>query len=165
MISYRRMCMFVTCKSLSEALILASTNPQYDNRLFFELPVQSMKIPSLEHVVYINCSECQNKKQFVYTTSSELNVLNWQFNEKYFIISWVSWCKNKCFWKRFTCTAQVCFSHTRISSWKETKVANSETKNFVKAFSAARRKENHLVVCSTYVLTLVCALCDRDAPR
>ena len=27
-----------------------------------------------EHVVYINCSECQNKKQFVYTTCSELVV-------------------------------------------------------------------------------------------
>ena len=35
-----------------------------------------MKIPSSEHVVYINCSECQNKtkNQFVYTTCSELVV-------------------------------------------------------------------------------------------
>ena len=33
-----------------------------------------MKIPSSEHVVYINCSECQNKKQFVYTTCSELGI-------------------------------------------------------------------------------------------
>ena len=35
-----------------------------------------MKTTSSEHVVYINCSECQNKneKQFVYTTSSELVV-------------------------------------------------------------------------------------------
>jgi hypothetical protein len=31
---------------LSEALIFASTNPQYDNRLFIELQVQYMKIPS-----------------------------------------------------------------------------------------------------------------------
>ena len=29
-----------TGKSLSEALIFASTNPQYDNRLFIELQVQ-----------------------------------------------------------------------------------------------------------------------------
>ena len=36
-----------TGKSLSEALIFASTNPQYDNRLFIELQVQYMKIPSL----------------------------------------------------------------------------------------------------------------------
>ena len=28
----------VTGKSLSDALIFASTNPQYDNRLFMELP-------------------------------------------------------------------------------------------------------------------------------
>ena len=31
-----------TGKSLSEALIFASTNPQYDNRLFIELQVQNM---------------------------------------------------------------------------------------------------------------------------
>ena len=35
-----------TGKCLSEALIFASTNPQYDNRLFIELQVQYMKIPS-----------------------------------------------------------------------------------------------------------------------
>ena len=33
-------------KSLSEALIFASTNPQYDDRFFIELQVQYMKIPS-----------------------------------------------------------------------------------------------------------------------
>jgi hypothetical protein len=33
-------------KSLSEALIFASTNSQYDDRLFIELQVQYMKIPS-----------------------------------------------------------------------------------------------------------------------
>ena len=36
----------ITGKSLSEALIFASTNPQYDNRLFIELQVQYMNIPS-----------------------------------------------------------------------------------------------------------------------
>ena len=35
-----------TGKSLSEALIFASTNPQYDDRLFIELQVQYMEIPS-----------------------------------------------------------------------------------------------------------------------
>ena len=44
-----------TGKSLSEALILASTNPQYNDRLFIELRVQYMKITSSEHVVYTNC--------------------------------------------------------------------------------------------------------------
>ena len=33
----------------SEALILASTNPQYDKRLFIELQVEYMKIASSEH--------------------------------------------------------------------------------------------------------------------
>ena len=40
---------FVTGKSLSEAHIFASTNPQYDDRLFIELQVQYMKIPCSEH--------------------------------------------------------------------------------------------------------------------
>jgi hypothetical protein len=35
-----------TGKSLSEALIFASTNPQCDDRLFIELQIQYMKIPS-----------------------------------------------------------------------------------------------------------------------
>ena len=61
-----------TGKSFSEAIILASANPQYDKGLFIELRVQYMKTTSSEHVVYINFSECQNKKQFVYTTCSEL---------------------------------------------------------------------------------------------
>ena len=36
-----------TGKSMSEALIFALTNPQYDNRLFIELPLHY--IPSSEH--------------------------------------------------------------------------------------------------------------------
>ena len=63
-----------TGKSLSEALFLLSTNPQCDNRLFIELRVQYMKTTSSEHDVYMNRSECQNKKQFVYTTGSQLVV-------------------------------------------------------------------------------------------
>ena len=57
---------------------------QYDNRLFIELPVQNMKVPSSEHVVYIKRSEYQNKtkKQFV--------LLNWWFNEQSVVILWVS---------------------------------------------------------------------------
>ena len=35
-----------TVKSLSEALIFASTNPQYDDRFSIELQVQYMKISS-----------------------------------------------------------------------------------------------------------------------
>ena len=52
------------------------SNPQYDKRLLIDLPVQYMKTTNSEHVVYINCSEYQNKnkKQFVYTTCSEFVV-------------------------------------------------------------------------------------------
>ena len=65
----------VTGKSFSEALILASVNPQYDNRLFIELRVQYEKNTSSEHVVYKNCFECQKKaKQFLYTTCSDLAI-------------------------------------------------------------------------------------------
>ena len=48
---------FFTGKSLSEALIFASTNPQYDDRLFIELPIQYMRIPSPEHVKNMLCTE------------------------------------------------------------------------------------------------------------
>ena len=33
----------ITGKSLSDAFILTSTNPQYEKRLFIDLPVQYMK--------------------------------------------------------------------------------------------------------------------------
>ena len=38
-----------TGKSSSKALILASTNPQYDKKLFIDSPVQYMKTTSSEH--------------------------------------------------------------------------------------------------------------------
>ena len=71
--SIKRPC---TGKSLLEALILASTNPQNVKQFFIDLPVQYMRTTSSEHVVYINCFECQNKnkKQFRYTRCSELVV-------------------------------------------------------------------------------------------
>ena len=43
-----------TGKSFSEALILTSTDPQYDKRLFLDLLVQYMKPISSEHFVYTN---------------------------------------------------------------------------------------------------------------
>ena len=47
----------LTGKSLSEALFFASTNPQYDDRLFIELQVQYMKITSSEHGENMLCTE------------------------------------------------------------------------------------------------------------
>ena len=59
-----------TGKSVSEALILESDNPQYDKICLLNPP----KNTSSEHVVYKYCFECQNKKkkQFLYTTCSKL---------------------------------------------------------------------------------------------
>ena len=42
MCNNKRTAMLRSGKSLSEALIFASTNPQYDDRLFIELQVQSL---------------------------------------------------------------------------------------------------------------------------
>ena len=59
--------MVVTGKSFSEALILALVNPHYDERLFPEFQEK------YKFTTY--CFECQNKnkkKQFLYTTCSEL---------------------------------------------------------------------------------------------
>ena len=45
-----------TGKFLSEALILSSINPQYDKRLFTDLPVQYMKTTSSEHGENMMCA-------------------------------------------------------------------------------------------------------------
>ena len=55
-----------TGKPFSEALVLASTNPQYDKRLSIELPVQNMKIPSVEHEENMRTC-CVQKLFFVMT--------------------------------------------------------------------------------------------------
>ena len=47
----------ITGKSLSEALIFASTNPQYDNRFFIAHENFKFRIPA-EQVVYKNCCFC-----------------------------------------------------------------------------------------------------------
>ena len=68
-----------TGKSFSEALILASTNPQYGKRLFIDLPVQYMKITSSEHVVYMNCLLFLfwHSKQFMCTCSKLVIFMYW----------------------------------------------------------------------------------------
>ena len=75
---------------MSEALILASTNPQYDDRLFIELQVQYMKIPSSEHVVYTNCFFLfWHSEQFMYTTCSELVIfMYWTRNSMNNLLSY-----------------------------------------------------------------------------
>ena len=63
----------ITGKSLSEALIFASTNPQYDDKLFIELQYKfnTWKLQAQtwgEHVVYRNCF--WHSEQFLYTICS-----------------------------------------------------------------------------------------------
>ena len=72
---------FCKGKSLSKALIFASTNPQYEDILFFELQVQYMKIPSStwgEHVVYRNCFwqrfTCNSKSLTTYLMLNNKNI-------------------------------------------------------------------------------------------
>ena len=79
--------MVCTGKSLSEALIFASTNPQYDNRLFIVNENCKLRIPG-EHVVYTNCCFC-----FVLT----------------FRKFWCTPCSADVvsFWKRFTCNSKA----------------------------------------------------------
>ena len=49
-----------TGKSLSGALIFASTDPQYDDRLFIKLQFQYMKIPSSNMLCTEIVSDIQN---------------------------------------------------------------------------------------------------------
>ena len=73
-----------------------------------------MKISSSEHVVNTNCFfvfVSTFRTIYVHNTLWAWNchVLNLQFNEQSLVILWVSWYKNKCFWKGFTC--KIYFGH------------------------------------------------------
>ena len=57
---------------MSEALIFASTNPQHDNRLFIELQVQYLKIPS--SILGRTC--CVQKLFLTYRTFFEHNMFS-----------------------------------------------------------------------------------------
>ena len=86
---------------MSEALILASTNPQYDNKLFIELPVQYL------HENYKLRTCCVHKLFWISKQKQKticvhnmfwawnFHVLNWWFNGQSVVILWVGWCKNK----------------------------------------------------------------------
>ena len=40
------------------------------------------------------------------------HVLNSYFDEQSFVILWVSWCSNTCFWKRFTCNWFITYNNS-----------------------------------------------------
>ena len=92
----RKLATRVSCtgKSLSEALIFASTNPQYDDIFFIELQVQYMKIPSSEHGESMLCTEIDFDIQNNLCTQHVLPMF----------------CKNKSLWQRFTCICKYLYS-------------------------------------------------------
>ena len=77
----------VTGKSVSEALIFESVNPQYDERLFIESP-QKIKVQNMCTNIVLNV-KTKTKKQIFYTTCSKL-VFFGEFNEQSLVILWVN---------------------------------------------------------------------------
>ena len=61
-----------TGKSFSEALILASTNPQCDKRLFIELPAQHIKI-TITEIGQNMARTCSALVVFMYLTGKSMN--------------------------------------------------------------------------------------------
>ena len=117
---------------MSEALIFASTNPQYDNRLFIVHENCKLRIPA-EHVVYTNCCFC-----FVLTFRTILvhNMfcrccellkkiylyINWNGNSKYFLSHcvWLDWVVVAALWSSSLITNRSTFSPSssrELNSW------------------------------------------------
>ena len=98
--------LYFTGKSLSEALMFASTNPQYDDRLFIELHIQYMKIPSWK----LGKTWCAHKLFWMSKQKQKTICVLPLFslcNEQSVFMLWVSWCKHKSFWQRFTCKGNL----------------------------------------------------------
>ena len=86
-------------KSLSEALISASTNPQHDDRLLIELQVHYMNFPCSN----LGKTCCVQKFFLTFRTI--------------FVHNMFSPCsKKKSFWQRFTCNAFHFFVHSVLKS-------------------------------------------------
>ena len=82
--------MEVTGKSLSEALYFASTNPQYDDRLFIEIQVQYMKIPSSN----LGRTYCVQKLFLTFRTIFVHNMFSpcsakWRASDKDLPVTWI----------------------------------------------------------------------------
>ena len=92
-----------TGKKISEAIILASTNPQYDIRLFMELQVQYMKIANAEYGKDMLCTLIVLT---VKTKTIYVNIMFWTCNSMNNLMSYCGLvdAKSKSFWQRFTCT-------------------------------------------------------------
>ena len=72
----------------SEAFILTSTNPQYDSRLFIDLPVQYMKTTSSEHGENMSGC-CAHKLLFIFVlTFRTIDVHNKFFACSFHDLNW-----------------------------------------------------------------------------
>ena len=105
---------YATGKSVSEALIFESVNPQYDARLFNESPKKYKFRTCFVQILFWMSKQKQNKNNFC--TQHVLNSYFFgEFNEQSLFKLWVNWCKNDGFWKRFTCTYAIFY--TTIMYW------------------------------------------------
>ena len=91
---------------MSEALIFASTKPQYDDRLFIDLPVQYIKIPNLEH------GETWGEHV------AYLHKLFWMSKQKTICVhNMLSSCSPHVLILEFSCTYWTCNSMNNLSSY------------------------------------------------
>ena len=82
------------------------------------------KNTSSEHVVFKYCFECQNeKKQFLYTTCSEL-VLFGKFNKQSLVMLWVNWCNNGASDKDLPVWISIIKTMTILTSDRKVKMGN-----------------------------------------
>ena len=72
-----------TCKSFSEALILASVNPQYDERFFIEFPEKDKFTTCCVQILFWMSK--QKQKTILYTKCCEL-VFFREFNERSLVL-------------------------------------------------------------------------------
>ena len=111
--------LYIICtgKSLSEAIIFASTNPQYmttDCSLNYKFNTWKFQAQTWgKHVVYRNCF--WHSEQFLYTTS-------WGFlSNSHAQHVLPMFCKKKSFWQRFTCIqspkVQCAFCKNELEFW------------------------------------------------
>ena len=86
---------------MSEAFILESVNPQYDERLFIKFHEKyKLKTRCVQKLFFLFLF--WHSKQYLYTTCCDF-VFFGEFNEQSLVILWFNWIKNKSFWKRFAC--------------------------------------------------------------
>ena len=79
---------------MSEALILASTNPQYDKRLFIELQAQYMKIANSEHgenmgrTCYLYKLFWVSKQKIIWVLTTYIHNMFWTCSELATFMYW-----------------------------------------------------------------------------